>query len=69
MYIYIYIYGDTKMSFFVGLAYQGNKDIVFRFIIEYSSFIYFGIVKYSSFHNSSSFALRYFFIVNGKATI
>jgi hypothetical protein len=22
---------------FVGLAYQGKKDIVFRFIIEYSS--------------------------------
>jgi hypothetical protein len=26
---------------FIGLAYQG-KDIVFRFIIEYSSFIDFG---------------------------
>jgi competence transcription factor ComK len=22
---------------FIGLAYQGKKDIVFRFIIEYSS--------------------------------
>jgi len=25
------------MSLFIGLAYQGKKDIVFRFIIEYSS--------------------------------
>jgi hypothetical protein len=33
--------GDTKMSFFVGLAYQG-KNIVFRFIIEYSSLMDFG---------------------------
>jgi len=29
---------DVKVYFsFVGLAYQGKKDIVFRFIIEYSS--------------------------------
>jgi hypothetical protein len=27
---------------FVGLAYQGKKDIVFRFIIEYSSLRDFG---------------------------
>jgi hypothetical protein len=28
--------------FFVGVAYQGKKDIVFRFIIEYSSLRDFG---------------------------
>jgi hypothetical protein len=27
----------TPQKPFVGLAYQGKKDIVFRFIIEYSS--------------------------------
>jgi hypothetical protein len=27
------------------------------------------MVKYLSFHNSSSFALRYFFNVNGKAIV
>ncbi len=27
---------------FVGLAYQGKKDIVFRFIIEYSGLMEFG---------------------------
>jgi hypothetical protein len=32
---------DGFFSLFVGLAYQG-KDIVFRFIIEYSSFRDFG---------------------------
>jgi hypothetical protein len=26
-----------KGCLFIGLAYQGKKDIVFRFIIEYSS--------------------------------
>jgi len=31
---------------FVGLAYQGKKDIVFRFIIEYSSLRF--IIEYSS---------------------
>jgi hypothetical protein len=39
--IYVCVCGDTKMSFFVGLAYQG-KNIVFRFIIEYSSLMDFG---------------------------
>jgi hypothetical protein len=27
------------------------------------------MVKYLNFHNSSSFALRYFFNVNGKAIV
>jgi hypothetical protein len=35
-----YTKGSTTISF-IGLAYQG-KDIVFRFIIEYSSFRDFG---------------------------
>jgi hypothetical protein len=29
--------GDQSGAIFIGLAYQGEKDIVFRFIIEYSS--------------------------------
>jgi hypothetical protein len=34
---------DVKVYFsFVGLAYQGKKDIVFRFIVEYSSLRDFG---------------------------
>jgi hypothetical protein len=32
---------STNMGLFIGLAYQG-KDIVFRFIIEYSSLRDFG---------------------------
>jgi hypothetical protein len=32
---------EEKKDYFVGLAYQG-KDIVFRFIIEYSSIRDFG---------------------------
>ncbi len=32
-------------------------------------YIYFGMVKYLSFHNCSSFALTYFFNVNGKAMV
>jgi hypothetical protein len=31
-----------RPNVFVGLAYQGKKDIVFRFIIEYSSLRDFG---------------------------
>ncbi len=76
------------MSFFVGLAYEG-KDIVFRFIIEYSSlngfwplghnrsiflwgFLKDGLLAWWNIWVSIillSFALRYFFNVNGKATI
>jgi hypothetical protein len=41
--ITIYIQGfSTFLVHFVGLAYQG-KDIVFRFIIEYSSLRDFGL--------------------------
>jgi hypothetical protein len=38
-----HVYFDHMLFFsqFVGLAYKG-KDIVFRFIIEYSSFMDFG---------------------------
>jgi hypothetical protein len=32
----------THHTRFIGLAYQGKKDIVFRFIIEYSSLRDFG---------------------------
>jgi hypothetical protein len=32
----------TKNLIFVGLAYQGKKDIVFRFILEHSSLRDFG---------------------------
>jgi hypothetical protein len=39
--IYIYIYIYIPVIRFFGLAYQG-KDIVFRFIIEYSSLMDFG---------------------------
>jgi hypothetical protein len=40
----ISLYGDPNfktLQNFIGLAYQG-KDIVFRFIIEYSSLMDFG---------------------------
>jgi len=37
------------------------------FFFEEEDYI-FAMVKYLSFHNSS-FALRYFFYVNGKATL
>jgi hypothetical protein len=33
---------ETWNPSFVGLAYQGKKDMVFRFIIEYSSSREFG---------------------------
>jgi len=33
----------SSLSFIVGLAYQGEKDIAFKFIIEYSSLKDFGL--------------------------
>jgi hypothetical protein len=36
-----------NLNLFVGLADQGKKDIVFRFVIEYSSLMDFGPPRYS----------------------
>jgi hypothetical protein len=33
---------ELILAFIIGVAYQGKKDIVFRFIIEYSSLMDFG---------------------------
>jgi hypothetical protein len=33
---------ESGTKCFIGLAYQGKKDIVFRFIIEYTSLLDFG---------------------------
>ncbi len=42
LFIYLFIY---LTNLFIGLAYQGEKDIVFRFIIEYSRLRDFGLPR------------------------
>jgi hypothetical protein len=45
---------SNLMPGFVGLAYQGKKDIVFRFIVEYSSLRdFYGPLGNNNYNNRS----------------
>ncbi len=73
----IFIWGFLKHDIF-GLCWNLRSVIELwyleGFLVSFRGFLffwrlYFCMVKYLNFHNSSSFALRYFFNVNGKAIV
>ncbi len=66
---YIYFHCSYLYSYLRSVNRVITSWRIFGYFYRVFWRLHFSIVKYLSFHNSSSFALRYFFNVNGKAAV